>query len=607
MTSSTVKRHLLRHEAFDNALSCTFFLIGVAVVATVVGVAVGLKLNNEKESNSGKALGPGLLARQSHLIPLQPQQRRVTIAKASEGVQAEYMTSQFPTKTFPNHYTIATGLYPESHGIVSNSFLSEDRSEYFRIGSKAALNSKWWKGEPSIINCRRMEKQGTRSLRKWSMVTKVIHTKNNLVRTCRDSCSETATFLICIDRAPPTPEFKLLQLRQHLPAAALEAIENDGFSGAACEAAKERLERKFGGRRRGIGIHLEDLGNFKPVKLLKKLPETLLTQYNRWIFENQRRGCVVKLKMLVIQESEFYIVARETIWNTVRRQGLKSASYFWVGSEVNIGGLLPNYWKRYNGNVPFEDRVDQVLKWLEMDPSERPNLLLTYFEEPDKQGHSFGPDSAEVNKAIKRVDDIIGRLVDGIRKRNLSSCVNIVMTSDHGMTNISCSRAIYLDKFISLTGTRVVGLGASSLLYTDNSSVAATIVQQLKGVKNLKAYLRDGGNLPNRLHYTNNKRIGDVVLIPDLGWSILERQIFMFFLNGTCRASYRGTHGYDNSYADMRGIFVANGPAFKRGLIARPFENIEIYNLIAEILNVKPAPNNGTFGSLSYFLRKSTN
>ena len=40
------------------------------------------------------------------------------------------------------------GLYPESHGIVSNSFLSEDRSDYFRIGSKTSLNSKWWKGEP---------------------------------------------------------------------------------------------------------------------------------------------------------------------------------------------------------------------------------------------------------------------------------------------------------------------------------------------------------------------------------------------------------------------------------------------------------------------------
>ena len=127
-----------------------------------------------------------------------------------------------------------------------------------------------------------------------------------------------AAFLACIDRAPATPEYKLLQLRQYLSGVALEVIENLGFSRAAYEAAKERLERKFGGKRREIATHLEDLDNFRPVrdgcsndiekfadlldvlvvnlleaghheelgngslyvKLLKKLPETLLTQYN---------------------------------------------------------------------------------------------------------------------------------------------------------------------------------------------------------------------------------------------------------------------------------------------------------------------------------------
>ena len=140
-------------------------------------------------------------------------------------------------------------------------------------------------------------------------------------------------------------------MRQYLSGVALEAIENLGFSGAAYEAAKDRLERKFGGKRREIAIHLEDLDNFKPVrdgcskdmekfadlldvlvvtllesgrhdelgngslyvKLLKKLPETLLTQYNRWIFENRRRECVETLKTWVIQEAEFYTVARETV------------------------------------------------------------------------------------------------------------------------------------------------------------------------------------------------------------------------------------------------------------------------------------------------------
>src|SRR3954452_3636801 len=40
---------------------------------------------------------------------------------ASEGVRARWLTPVFPSLTFPNFYSIATGLYPEHHGIVSNT------------------------------------------------------------------------------------------------------------------------------------------------------------------------------------------------------------------------------------------------------------------------------------------------------------------------------------------------------------------------------------------------------------------------------------------------------------------------------------------------------
>ena len=68
-----------------------------------------------------------------------------------------------------------------------------------------------------------------------------------------------------IDEAPATPEYKLLQLRQYLSGDALKAVETLGHSAAAYEAAKERLDRKFGGQRR-IALHLEEFDSIKSVR-----------------------------------------------------------------------------------------------------------------------------------------------------------------------------------------------------------------------------------------------------------------------------------------------------------------------------------------------------
>ena len=68
----------------------------------------------------------------------------------------------------------------------------------------------------------------------------------------------------CVDRAPATAEYKLLQLRQCLAGEALKSIENLGYSSTAYEAAKDHLERKFGRQRRQI---VEEIDSFKPVRV----------------------------------------------------------------------------------------------------------------------------------------------------------------------------------------------------------------------------------------------------------------------------------------------------------------------------------------------------
>jgi predicted AlkP superfamily pyrophosphatase or phosphodiesterase len=78
-------------------------------------------------------------------------------ALASRGIRAEALVPVFPTKTFPNHYTIVTGLYPENHGIVSNVIADPDFPRRFTISSATARDSRWWGGEPIWVTAMRQQ------------------------------------------------------------------------------------------------------------------------------------------------------------------------------------------------------------------------------------------------------------------------------------------------------------------------------------------------------------------------------------------------------------------------------------------------------------------
>ena len=109
----------------------------------------------------------------------------------------------------------------------------------------------------------------------------------------------------------------------------------------------------------------------------------------------------------------------EPLWVTARKQQMVTASYFWVGSEAPIKGLHPNHYFKYNGKTPGEERVDQIVKWLELPLDKRPHFLTLYFSKVDSAGHRFGPDSLKLKEALFQVDDYINRLLIKIKSLNL--------------------------------------------------------------------------------------------------------------------------------------------------------------------------------------------
>lgn len=343
---------------------------------------------------------------------------------AADGVTAERMLSCFPSSTFPNHYTIVTGLRPEHHGIVANEFYDPTFHEVFTMKTGGG-DGRWWGGEP--------------------------------------------------------------------------------------------------------------------------------------------------------------------VWSTAERQGLHTASMFWPGSEAMIAGHRPDISKHYDWNVSCADRARQVIEWLKLPESERPRYIALYFDVVDEAGHTFGPATPEVRKALMDVDAAIGQLVAAVDQLGLAGDVNYVITSDHGMARISRDRRLSIDDYVDPSTVEIDYKGSFALLRPHDGDAAALVTKFASAPSAVRAYLRE--TTPVSLHYRDNPRIAPVVLLADSGWNIGTRASFA--ADDQKGRGNGGAHGYDPAAPDMGATFIGSGPAFRHGLVIGPFENIHVYDLVCAILGIQPAPNDG--------------
>ncbi|XP_065139630.1 venom phosphodiesterase CdcPDE [Paramisgurnus dabryanus] len=290
----------------------------------------------------------------------------------------------------------------------------------------------------------------------------------------------------------------------------------------------------------------------------------------------------------------------QPIWHTVKYQGLKAGTFFWPGSDVAINGSYPDIYMKYDGKVPFEERVLTVLKWLQLPEEKRPDFLTLYLEEPDSSGHEFGPVSGGLIAALQAVDRVIGQLMNGLKQLNLHQCVNIIIIADHGMEETSCDRKEVLQDFVGDINHLYVNEGPFGRIRAKDKAHtldAAGLVANMtckRTEQQIKPYLKY--HLPKRLHYANNRRIEDVAVLVEPRWLFERRPGSLTFCSG-------GTHGYDNDVYSMQAVFLSLGPKFLFQTEVDPFSNIELYNLMCDVLDITPSHNNGTHGSLNHLLR----
>lgn len=353
---------------------------------------------------------------------------------ASEGVRAEGLVPVFPTKTFPNHYSIVTGLYPENHGVVGNNMWDDEFQASFSLSNRKEVQSgRWWGGEP--------------------------------------------------------------------------------------------------------------------------------------------------------------------IWVTAIRQGQKAATLFWPGSEAEISGHRPTFWKAYTGEMTHEQRVAQVLAWLDLPRDQRPTFLCMYFSDTDDTGHNFGPESPENMRSVARLDYAISLLMDGLKERGIADKVNLLVVADHGMSETSPERMIVLDDFVDVSDLVLAEVNPVLMAKSKSGRDEQVYRALANSGQPLRVFRRE--ELPERWHLRRNRRVPPVVAVAEDGWTITTRD----WLSKHPQPDHGGNHGYDQALPSMWGVLIAHGPAFAQKRKVGAVQNIDLYPLMTHILGLKPAKNDGSLERVKTMLR----
>src|SRR5580698_6085892 len=280
------------------------------------------------------------------------------------------------------------------------------------------------------------------------------------------------------------------------------------------------------------------------------------------------------------------------LWVLAEKQGMRSACFYWPGSEAEIAGMRPTYYLKFDDHFPDDKRIQQVIAWLRLPAAQRPHFITLYYSNADHAGHNFGPDSPQTAAAVAHVDQLMGDLWAQLSRLQLP--IDLIVLSDHGMEKLQ-GPWIDLSKYADLANFTSVGL----LLYPNSEAAAEKAYQELK-IKSDAFTVYRRRRVPASLHYDSNAREGDPVIVPNGPYSIRVHG------NADDLPSESGAHGYDSrAMKSMRALFLAVGPDIRPGSKLEPFENVNIYPLLANLLGLDPPPVDGTLNVLSKILKST--
>lgn len=302
------------------------------------------------------------------------------------------------------------------------------------------------------------------------------------------------------------------------------------------------------------------------------------------------------------------LLEAEAIWKTASRQGIRTAVIDWPLSHAQTGDVTADYFgERYERNIPDQERIRRLLNIWQNDKGERPlQLLMGYSESPDRQGHAYGPDSPEVDAAVRDMDALMAqvweRAIEIHRRRRSSERdpLFLVISSDHGMSAVHT-----LVHPGNLTGlgekqdVAIVTSGNIGYIHLDRVSspeergrIARQTLARLSEFPFVEAHLRE--DLPERWALRHPHRTGDLVLVLETGYTFSARPDGIT-ANAAEAGGPLGMHGYDPALDPnmLSPLLIHSYPETFGGIDLGPIHHLQLHATICRLLGIEPAPGAG--------------
>lgn len=279
-------------------------------------------------------------------------------------------------------------------------------------------------------------------------------------------------------------------------------------------------------------------------------------------------------KFTMATEDAFWWADSEPVWISAEKAGIRTATLFWPGANVEHDGLRPRDWQQFSIKVSNRQRVDGVIDWLRRPAATRPAFVTVYFDTVDTAGHEFGPESHEVTEAVAGVDKAIGDLMHGLKGLHLAP--NLVVVADHGMAAVSADRVVMLDSFANPADYTLVEDGPFASLNPVPGHEAALAAQLAQAPAHVQCWPK--AEIPARFHYGTHPRVPAFLCLAETGWEV--------FAKLPKKGVKGGTHGFDNQSPEMAALFIAAGPSIRAKGPLAPFPNVDVEPLLRDLVGL---------------------